>query len=264
MDPHWWQDPRNAVGGGGDDSRRALRGRPRRRGGIRGERRRLHRRDPARRPHDRRMHETFCRTAPASSSPRTTRSATSPTATTSRSWAPPFRLSPPRRSHRAARRPTSSSSSRTRTCAPCSPRRDSPVSSKSAIAGEADVAVGGELYADALGEEGSAGDTYLGALDANASALVKGLSDGVSAVCPLPGGRRDARADKHQPSGPRSPRRSSASTATRRAARARRSWSRSAARAASSPPRTSLTSSSGERRRWASRPSTGRSRCWRT
>ena len=49
---------------------------------------------------------------------------------------------------------------------------------ESAIAGEADVVLGGDLYADALGEEGTAGDTYLGALYANASALVEGLSDG--------------------------------------------------------------------------------------
>ena len=49
---------------------------------------------------------------------------------------------------------------------------------ESAIADEADVAVGGDLYADALGEEGTAGDTYLGALHANASALVEGLSNG--------------------------------------------------------------------------------------
>lgn len=47
-----------------------------------------------------------------------------------------------------------------------------------AIAEEADVEVGDELYADSLGEEGSPGDTYLGALTANTSALVRGLSKG--------------------------------------------------------------------------------------
>ena len=51
---------------------------------------------------------------------------------------------------------------------------------ETAIAGEAGVTVGGELYADALGEEGTAGDTYLGSLTANASALAAGLSDGAS------------------------------------------------------------------------------------
>ena len=51
-----------------------------------------------------------------------------------------------------------------------------------AIADEAGVAVGGQLYADSLGEDGSAGDTYLGALTANAGALVEGLSDGAR-VC---------------------------------------------------------------------------------
>ncbi len=56
---------------------------------------------------------------------------------------------------------------------------------ESAIADEADVAVGGDLYADALGEEGTAGDTYLGALHANASALVEGLSNGARSCEPL-------------------------------------------------------------------------------
>ena len=56
---------------------------------------------------------------------------------------------------------------------------------ESAIADEADVALGGDLYADALGEEGTAGDTYLGALHANASALVEGLSDGSRRCDPL-------------------------------------------------------------------------------
>jgi zinc/manganese transport system substrate-binding protein len=56
---------------------------------------------------------------------------------------------------------------------------------ENAIADEADVAVGGDLYADALGEEGTAGDTYLGALQANASTLVEGLSDGARRCDPL-------------------------------------------------------------------------------
>jgi len=58
------------------------------------------------------------------------------------------------------------------------PEAGLPAELESAIAGEADVALGGDLYADALGEEGTAGDTYLGALHANASALVEGLSHG--------------------------------------------------------------------------------------
>jgi ABC-type Zn uptake system ZnuABC Zn-binding protein ZnuA len=54
-----------------------------------------------------------------------------------------------------------------------------------AIAGEAGVEVGAPLYADSLGEEGSAGATYLGALAANATALVEALSDGSRACTQL-------------------------------------------------------------------------------
>jgi ABC-type Zn uptake system ZnuABC Zn-binding protein ZnuA len=57
---------------------------------------------------------------------------------------------------------------------------------ESAIADEADVAVGGELYADALGEVGSAGDTYLGALEATSGRLFKGFANGFYRPCPLP------------------------------------------------------------------------------
>ena len=54
-----------------------------------------------------------------------------------------------------------------------------------AIANEAGAAVGGELYADSLGEEGAAGGTYLGALMANATSLVEGLSNGARACTSL-------------------------------------------------------------------------------
>jgi ABC-type Zn uptake system ZnuABC Zn-binding protein ZnuA len=47
-----------------------------------------------------------------------------------------------------------------------------------AIADETGAEIGGELYADALGPEGSAGATYLGALAANTETLVEGLSGG--------------------------------------------------------------------------------------
>jgi zinc/manganese transport system substrate-binding protein len=47
-----------------------------------------------------------------------------------------------------------------------------------AIADEAGVEVGDPLYADSLGEKGTAGATYLGALAANATALVEALSSG--------------------------------------------------------------------------------------
>lgn len=55
-----------------------------------------------------------------------------------------------------------------------------------AIAGEAGVEVGDPLYADSLGEEGTEGATYLGALSANATALVEALSSG-SPACTMPG-----------------------------------------------------------------------------
>ena len=47
-----------------------------------------------------------------------------------------------------------------------------------AIAREAGASVGGKLYADSLGPKGSAGETYLGALSADAAALVQGMSGG--------------------------------------------------------------------------------------
>jgi zinc/manganese transport system substrate-binding protein len=47
-----------------------------------------------------------------------------------------------------------------------------------AIAREAGATVGDSLYADSLGPEGSAGETYAGALAADAAALVRGMSGG--------------------------------------------------------------------------------------
>lgn len=47
-----------------------------------------------------------------------------------------------------------------------------------AIAREAGAEVGDALYADSLGPEGSAGETYAGALGADAGALVRGMSGG--------------------------------------------------------------------------------------
>ena len=47
-----------------------------------------------------------------------------------------------------------------------------------AIAREAGATVGDALYADSLGPEGSAGETYAGALAADAEALVRGMSGG--------------------------------------------------------------------------------------
>jgi len=56
-----------------------------------------------------------------------------------------------------------------------------------AIAGDAGVEVGGELYADSLGEEGTPGDTYLGAIRANAATLIEGVSEGDPPSCPALG-----------------------------------------------------------------------------
>jgi ABC-type Zn uptake system ZnuABC Zn-binding protein ZnuA len=47
-----------------------------------------------------------------------------------------------------------------------------------AIAREADASVGDPLYADSLGADGTPGDTYAGALAADAGALVRGMSGG--------------------------------------------------------------------------------------
>jgi ABC-type Zn uptake system ZnuABC Zn-binding protein ZnuA len=47
-----------------------------------------------------------------------------------------------------------------------------------AIAKESGASVGDPLYADSLGPEDSDGETYMGALAADASALVRGMSGG--------------------------------------------------------------------------------------
>ena len=47
-----------------------------------------------------------------------------------------------------------------------------------AIAREAGANIGDKLYADSLGPKGSAGETYVGALSADAAALVRGMSGG--------------------------------------------------------------------------------------
>jgi ABC-type Zn uptake system ZnuABC Zn-binding protein ZnuA len=47
-----------------------------------------------------------------------------------------------------------------------------------AIAREADARIGAPLYADSLGAKGTPGDTYAGALAADAAALVRGMSGG--------------------------------------------------------------------------------------
>ena len=54
-----------------------------------------------------------------------------------------------------------------------------------AIAGEAGVTVGEDLYADSLGEEGTQGANYLGALEANAAAMFEAFSSGAHSPCPL-------------------------------------------------------------------------------
>jgi len=47
-----------------------------------------------------------------------------------------------------------------------------------AIAREAGAEIGEPLYADSLGAKGTAGETYAGALAADARALVRGMSGG--------------------------------------------------------------------------------------
>jgi zinc/manganese transport system substrate-binding protein/manganese/iron transport system substrate-binding protein len=54
-----------------------------------------------------------------------------------------------------------------------------------AIAAEADARIGDELWADTLGPEGTAASTYLGSLRSNTEAIVNGLTDG-EVRCRLP------------------------------------------------------------------------------
>lgn len=54
------------------------------------------------------------------------------------------------------------------------------------IAKDNDVRVGGELYADSLGEPGSKGDTYLGMLSHNAKTIVRGLTMSAETTTNLP------------------------------------------------------------------------------
>jgi manganese/iron transport system substrate-binding protein len=46
------------------------------------------------------------------------------------------------------------------------------------VAREAGVKVGGELYSDSMGEEGSAGETYIGMMRENVLTIIKGLTAG--------------------------------------------------------------------------------------
>jgi ABC-type Zn uptake system ZnuABC Zn-binding protein ZnuA/ABC-type Mn2+/Zn2+ transport system permease subunit len=58
-----------------------------------------------------------------------------------------------------------------------------------ALADDAGAEVGDELYSDSLGPEGSAGATYLGMLEANTDAIVRGLTAGRRG-CEIPGAGR--------------------------------------------------------------------------
>jgi zinc/manganese transport system substrate-binding protein len=55
---------------------------------------------------------------------------------------------------------------------------------ESAISREADVTVGDSLWGDALGPKGSDGETYLEAMASNAQAMVKGMSGGEASCRP--------------------------------------------------------------------------------
>jgi zinc/manganese transport system substrate-binding protein len=55
-----------------------------------------------------------------------------------------------------------------------------------AIAADAGAELGGELWADALGPEGSGGETYLLAMAANAATLAEGFSGGTVSCDPAP------------------------------------------------------------------------------
>ena len=55
-----------------------------------------------------------------------------------------------------------------------------------AIADASGARVGAELYADALGPEGSDGATYVGSIAANTAAIVDGLTGGARTCRPVP------------------------------------------------------------------------------
>jgi ABC-type Zn uptake system ZnuABC Zn-binding protein ZnuA len=55
-----------------------------------------------------------------------------------------------------------------------------------ALAGDSGASVGGEIHSDSLGEEGSPSGTYLGMLEANTDAIVRGLTGGRRG-CAVPG-----------------------------------------------------------------------------
>jgi hypothetical protein len=55
-----------------------------------------------------------------------------------------------------------------------------------AIADASGARIGAELYADALGPEGSPGATYAGSIAANTAAIVEGLTGGASSCTPSP------------------------------------------------------------------------------
>ena len=58
---------------------------------------------------------------------------------------------------------------------------------ESVIADEAGASVGGELWADTLGPEGSDGATYIESLESNTVKLVEGFTDGAQS-CPFTSG----------------------------------------------------------------------------
>ena len=179
-DPHWWQDPRRA-----EQAAAAIGARVRRARGCRTTRRayvaRLKRLDAGVRA----LHGRGARARSASSSPATTRSATSPRRygiTVDR------HRDPGADDRRAAvggrRRATSWRRSGARASRRSSPRARSTRRSKQAIAREAGARIGTALWADSLGPKGSDGATYIGSIEANTRALVQGFTGG-AVDCPV-------------------------------------------------------------------------------
>ena len=82
----------------------------------------------------------------------------------------------PRRRRPPATCRSSSTRSAASTCRPSFRRARSTPTSSVAIAREAGASIGGKIYADSLGPKGSAGETYVDALSADAAALVDGMS----------------------------------------------------------------------------------------
>ena len=177
-DPHWWQNPRNAIIATACDPRRADRARSGRR--ARPTRPTQPPTSPSSRISTPRSRRASMRSPPsdASWSQATTPSITTPIAMESTSSAPPSQPSRRRLNPPPERRPSSSTRSARPGVSTIFPEAGVSAELESVIAEEAGATVGDELWADTLGPDGSDGATYIASLEANTIKLVDGFTDG--------------------------------------------------------------------------------------